>query len=187
MSGRLGGTVALVTGASSGIGEATARSLAAQGAKVAMVARRVERLEKIAKEIAGQGHTALSIEADVRDQDQVVAAVERTVGDFGRLDIVVNNAGLMMHAHGMMPLSPPGPYVPMSYQVPVVGHPGLAHPHMAYGEVAYGDVNYVAGHHHQVHRNNHSHHGHHGHHAYHVPGRSHQRAKSRLGGTERDM
>ncbi len=96
MSGRLGGTVALVTGASSGIGEATARSLAAQGAKVAMVARRVERLEKIAKEIAGQGHTALSIEADVRDQDQVVAAVERTVGDFGRLDIVVNNAGLMM-------------------------------------------------------------------------------------------
>jgi len=99
------------------------------------------------------------------------------------------NAGLMMHAHGMMPLSPPGPYVPMSYQVPVVGHPGLAHPHMAYGEVAfgdvnYGDVNYVAGHHHQVHRNNHSHHSHH---AYHGPGRSHQRAKSRLGGTEREM
>jgi len=96
MSERLKGTVALVTGASSGIGEATARSLAAQGAKVAMVARRLDRLEKIAKEIAGQGHTALSIEADVTDQNQVIRAVERTVGDFGSLDIVVNNAGVML-------------------------------------------------------------------------------------------
>jgi len=96
MSNRLEGCVALVTGASSGIGEATARSLAAQGAKVALVARRVDRLEKLAKEIAGQGHTALSIEADITDQQQAIAAVERTVGDFGRLDIVVNNAGMML-------------------------------------------------------------------------------------------
>jgi len=96
MTERLKGTVALVTGASSGIGEATARTLAAQGARVAMVARRVENLEKIAKDIAGQGHTALAIEADVTDQEQVIAAVERTVGDFDRLDIVVNNAGVML-------------------------------------------------------------------------------------------
>lgn len=96
MSDKLNGTVALVTGASSGIGEATARSLAAQGAKVALVARRVERIEKLAKEIAGHGHTALAIEGDVSDQQQAIAAVERTVGDFGRLDIIVNNAGVML-------------------------------------------------------------------------------------------
>lgn len=96
MADRLKGTVALVTGASSGIGEATARALAAQGAKVAMVARRVENLERIAKDIAGQGHTALAIEADVTDQIQVIRAVERTVGDFAGLDILVNNAGVML-------------------------------------------------------------------------------------------
>jgi NADP-dependent 3-hydroxy acid dehydrogenase YdfG len=96
MSDRLKGTVTLVTGASSGIGEATARSLAAQGSKVALVARRVERIEKLAKEIAGHGHTALAIEADVSDQQQAIDAVERTVGDFGRLDIIVNNAGVML-------------------------------------------------------------------------------------------
>lgn len=96
MANRLEGSVALVTGASSGIGEATARSLAAEGAKVALVARRVDRLEKIAKDIAGSGHAALAVEADVTDQRQAVAAVERAAGDFGRLDIVVNNAGMML-------------------------------------------------------------------------------------------
>jgi NADP-dependent 3-hydroxy acid dehydrogenase YdfG len=96
MANSLDGAVVLVTGASSGIGEATARSLAAQGAKVGLVARRVERTEKLAQEIAGNGHTALAIEADVTDQEQAIAAVERTVGDFGRLDIVVNNAGVML-------------------------------------------------------------------------------------------
>ncbi|MBK5232847.1 MAG: SDR family NAD(P)-dependent oxidoreductase [Thermoleophilia bacterium] len=96
MADRLKGTVALVTGASSGIGEATARSLATQGAKVALVARRVERIEKLAQEIAGHGHTALAIEGDVSDQQQAIDAVERTVRDFDRLDIVVNNAGVML-------------------------------------------------------------------------------------------
>jgi NADP-dependent 3-hydroxy acid dehydrogenase YdfG len=96
MADRLEGAVALVTGASSGIGEATARALAAQGAKVALVARRTERIEKLAQEIAGRGHTALAVEADVTDQRQAIAAVERTAGDFGRLDIVVNNAGVML-------------------------------------------------------------------------------------------
>ncbi|MBK5111930.1 MAG: SDR family NAD(P)-dependent oxidoreductase [Thermoleophilia bacterium] len=89
-------SVALVTGASSGIGEATARSLAARGAKVALVARRLERLEKLAQELAGDGHTALAIEADIADQEQAIAAVERTVADFGRLDVLVNNAGVML-------------------------------------------------------------------------------------------
>lgn len=96
MSDKLNGAVALVTGASSGIGEATARSLAAQGAKVALVARRVDRIEKLAQEIAGRGHTALAIEGDVSDQEQAIDAVERTVSDFDRLDIIVNNAGVML-------------------------------------------------------------------------------------------
>ena len=96
MADRLSGAVALVTGASSGIGEATARSLAAEGARVALLARRVDRIEKLAQEIAGRGHTALAIECDVTDQGGVAEAVSRTVGDFGRLDVVVNNAGLML-------------------------------------------------------------------------------------------
>lgn len=96
MAGRLNGTVALVTGASSGIGEATARLLAEQGAAVAIVARRADRLEALAKAIEGEGGQALVIHADVTDQSQAVAAVERTVATFGRLDTVVNNAGVML-------------------------------------------------------------------------------------------
>jgi NADP-dependent 3-hydroxy acid dehydrogenase YdfG len=83
----LDGTVALVTGASSGIGEATARALAA---------RRLDRLEKLASEIGGDDHTALAVESDITDQEQAIAAVERTVNELGRLDIVVNNAGQML-------------------------------------------------------------------------------------------
>jgi NADP-dependent 3-hydroxy acid dehydrogenase YdfG len=96
VSDTLEGQAVIVTGASSGIGEATARTLAARGARVALVARRADRLEKLASEIAGRGHTALAIEADVTDQEQAIAAVERTVGDFGRLDLLVNNAGVML-------------------------------------------------------------------------------------------
>lgn len=96
MAGRLNGTVALVTGASSGIGEATARALAQQGAAVAIVARRAERLEALAKEIEAEGGRALVIVADVTDQSQAVAAVAQTVAAFGRLDTVVNNAGVML-------------------------------------------------------------------------------------------
>jgi NADP-dependent 3-hydroxy acid dehydrogenase YdfG len=96
MATPLDGTVALVTGASSGIGEATARSLAAKGAKVAVAARRLERLERLAAEIGGQGHTALAIASDISDQAQAIAAVDRTVDELGRLDIVVNNAGVML-------------------------------------------------------------------------------------------
>ncbi len=96
MANSLEGTVALVTGASSGIGEATARALSAQGAKVAVAARRLERLERLATEIGGDGRTALAIASDITDQSQAIEAVERTVDELGRLDIVVNNAGQML-------------------------------------------------------------------------------------------
>ena len=91
MGERLEGTVALVTGASSGIGEATARALANAGAKVAIAARRKDRLDELAQEI-----DAVAIEADISDREQAVGAVERTVDELGRLDTVVNNAGVML-------------------------------------------------------------------------------------------
>jgi len=95
MTKRLDGTVALVTGASSGIGAATARSLAAEGATVAVLARRRDRLEQLADEIRADGRTALVVEADITSRQQAEDAVERVVGELGRLDTVVNNAGLM--------------------------------------------------------------------------------------------
>lgn len=96
MTERLDGTVALVTGASSGIGESAARSLAAQGAAVALVARRKERLEQLAAELGATGARTLVIETDVTDRAQAEAAVARTVAELGRLDTVVNNAGVML-------------------------------------------------------------------------------------------
>jgi NADP-dependent 3-hydroxy acid dehydrogenase YdfG len=93
---RLTDTVALVTGASSGIGEATAIALAAQGATVVLAARRKERLDELAAKIEADGGTALALEVDVTDQAQAVSAVEETVARFGRLDTVVNNAGVML-------------------------------------------------------------------------------------------
>jgi NADP-dependent 3-hydroxy acid dehydrogenase YdfG len=92
----LDGTVALVTGASSGIGEATARMLAARGATVAMAARRTDRLKALGGEIADGGGTALPVELDVSDREAAEAAVARTVEELGRLDILVNNAGVML-------------------------------------------------------------------------------------------
>jgi NADP-dependent 3-hydroxy acid dehydrogenase YdfG len=92
----LDGTVALVTGASSGIGEATAQRLAAEGASVALVARRRDRLERIAAALGANGHQAFVIEADISDGAQAHAAVERTVRELGRLDTLVNNAGLAL-------------------------------------------------------------------------------------------
>ena len=96
MAERLDGTVALITGASSGIGEATARALAAQGAAVALAARRKDRLEQLAEAIRGNGGQALVIETDVIDKTQAQAAIERTVAELGRLDTLVNNAGVML-------------------------------------------------------------------------------------------
>ncbi|MBV9041742.1 MAG: SDR family NAD(P)-dependent oxidoreductase [Acidimicrobiia bacterium] len=97
MSGeRLDGTVALVTGASSGIGEATAQVLAEEGAAVALAARRVDRLQELASTIEEKGGRALVIETDVTDEAQARAAVEQTVAELGRLDTVINNAGVML-------------------------------------------------------------------------------------------
>ncbi|MET7844489.1 SDR family NAD(P)-dependent oxidoreductase [Streptomyces sp. NPDC005356] len=96
MASKLTCTVALVTGASSGIGADTARQLADQGAAVALVARRKDRLQTLAAEIIEAGGTALAVEADITDRDQAEAAVRQTVERFGRLDILVNNAGLML-------------------------------------------------------------------------------------------
>jgi NADP-dependent 3-hydroxy acid dehydrogenase YdfG len=96
MTDRLEGAVALVTGASSGIGEATARALAERGAAVAIAARRKSRLDGLAREIERQGGRALAIETDVTVREQAGAAVRRTVEELGRLDVVVNNAGVML-------------------------------------------------------------------------------------------
>jgi NADP-dependent 3-hydroxy acid dehydrogenase YdfG len=91
-------TAALVTGASSGIGAATAAALAAEGAAVALLARRGDRLADLKAEIESAGGTALVVTADVTDAEQVAAAVQRAVAEFGRLDTLVNNAGLMQSA-----------------------------------------------------------------------------------------
>ncbi|HEY7173305.1 MAG TPA: SDR family NAD(P)-dependent oxidoreductase [Micromonosporaceae bacterium] len=96
MAERLDGTVALVTGASSGIGEATAIALAEQGAAVAIAARRVDRLDSLASKIQSAGGRTLVIEADVTDEVQARVAVERTVAELGRLDTLINNAGVML-------------------------------------------------------------------------------------------
>jgi NADP-dependent 3-hydroxy acid dehydrogenase YdfG len=92
----LNGTVALVTGASSGIGEATAIALAEQGAAVAIAARRKDRIDDLAARITDAGGTALAIESDVTSQEKAEALVNQTVDALGRLDTLVNNAGVML-------------------------------------------------------------------------------------------
>ncbi len=88
--------VAIITGASSGIGEATALALAAQGAQVVIVARRGHRLEKLAQQISETGGKALQIIADVTDETQVRQMVDKAKAELGRVDILVNNAGVML-------------------------------------------------------------------------------------------
>jgi NADP-dependent 3-hydroxy acid dehydrogenase YdfG len=92
----LAGTAALVTGASSGIGAATARRLAAEGAAVGLVARRLDRLTALAGEIKEGGGRTHVVQADVTDQQQAISAVEEVAEWLGRLDTVVNNAGIML-------------------------------------------------------------------------------------------
>lgn len=96
MTGRLAGTAALVTGASSGIGEASALALAEQGARVAVVARRKDRLEALVARIEAAGGSALAVEADIADEAAAIGAVEQTVERFGGLGVLVNNAGMML-------------------------------------------------------------------------------------------
>ncbi|HEX6370855.1 MAG TPA: SDR family NAD(P)-dependent oxidoreductase [Longimicrobium sp.] len=93
---KLSGTVAIVTGASSGIGEATAKELAGQGATVAVLARRKARLDALVADIEAVGGTAFALETDVTVRAQAERAVQLVVDRFGRLDILINNAGLML-------------------------------------------------------------------------------------------
>jgi NADP-dependent 3-hydroxy acid dehydrogenase YdfG len=88
--------VAVVTGASSGIGEATVRSLAAEGAAVVAGARRKERLHGLVEEVTRDGGKAIAVECDLTDEQQAHALVDRAIGEFGRIDILVNNAGVML-------------------------------------------------------------------------------------------
>jgi NADP-dependent 3-hydroxy acid dehydrogenase YdfG len=92
----LSGKVAAITGASSGIGEATAQTLAEAGAAVAIAARRSDRIDALAEKINGAGGRAIAIETDVADEAQANAFVNRANEELGRLDILVNNAGVML-------------------------------------------------------------------------------------------
>jgi NADP-dependent 3-hydroxy acid dehydrogenase YdfG len=87
------GRVAVVTGASSGIGEATARALAADGYRVALLARRLDRITALAEKL---GSGSIAIQADVTDRDSIVAAAERVRQELGGADVLVNNAGIML-------------------------------------------------------------------------------------------
>lgn len=86
--------VAIVTGASSGIGKSAAIAMAKEGAKVAVFARRLEKLEEVKKEIEALGQEALAVQCDVVDEEQVKAGVEKVAKEFGHIDILFNNAGI---------------------------------------------------------------------------------------------
>jgi NADP-dependent 3-hydroxy acid dehydrogenase YdfG len=95
MSNNIEGKVVVITGASSGLGEATARHLAAMGAKVFLGARRKERLDAVVADIVRAGGRAAAMQVDVTRRAEVDAFVRAAVEEFGRMDVLVNNAGLM--------------------------------------------------------------------------------------------
>ena len=90
----LTGKVAVVTGASSGLGQQFARTLSEQGCDVAILARRKERLEEFSKELKQNGHDCLSVSCDVTDEESIKNAIKAVVDHFGKIDILVNNAGI---------------------------------------------------------------------------------------------
>ena len=96
MSQNIDGKVVVITGASSGLGEATARHLAGEGAKLVLGARRLDRLQALAEELKLGADAA--VEADVTDRGQVKRLVDSAVEAHGRVDVIVNNAGLMPHS-----------------------------------------------------------------------------------------
>lgn len=98
MSQNIEGKVVVITGASSGLGEATARHLSAEGATVVLGARRTDRIQHLADEIVDGGGKALAITTDVTDCDQVKGLVDAAVKNYGRIDVIINNAGLMPQA-----------------------------------------------------------------------------------------
>src|SRR4051812_13648082 len=99
MENKIKGKIVVITGASSGMGEAAAKHLSDLGATVVLGARRADRIEKLAKEINSKGGAALAIAMDVTKRDQVKKLVDSAVEKFGRVDVILNNAGVM-------PLSP---------------------------------------------------------------------------------
>ena len=101
--GKLQGKVALVTGASSGIEEPIALALAAEGAQVALAARRIERLEALAQRIAESGGAARALTCDVADEQQVRQAAQQVQDKWGRLDILINNAGVAVLGQSLGP------------------------------------------------------------------------------------
>ena len=90
----LTGKVAVVTGASSGLGADAARAYVEAGANVALLARRFEKLEALAEELRAAGADALPVQCDVTDEESVKAAIEKVLEHFGRIDILLNNAGV---------------------------------------------------------------------------------------------
>jgi NADP-dependent 3-hydroxy acid dehydrogenase YdfG len=92
---KLDGKIVVITGASSGIGEATAETLAEEGATVVVAARREERLSELVERLNGDGGKALAVECDVTDEEQAHALIQRAKDEFGQVDILVNNAGVM--------------------------------------------------------------------------------------------
>ena len=95
MSHNIEGKVVVITGASSGLGEATARLLSHEGAQVVLGARRTDRLQALLQELTGNGGKALAVTTDVTHCDQVTKLVDTAVQTFGRIDVMLNNAGLM--------------------------------------------------------------------------------------------
>ncbi len=94
LSHALNDAVVIVTGASSGIGAATAKEFARHGAQVVLAARRADELAAQASTITGEGHRALAIPTDITDEAQVMRLVEQTIEQFGRVDVLINNAGI---------------------------------------------------------------------------------------------
>lgn len=95
MSNNISGKVVIITGASSGLGEATARHLTEKGARVVLAARRKEKLDALVAELVAAGGQAVAYQTDVTSQDDVKALIQGAIDTFGRLDVLVNNAGLM--------------------------------------------------------------------------------------------
>ncbi|MCU1752741.1 SDR family oxidoreductase [Pseudomonas sp. 6D_7.1_Bac1] len=98
MGNNIAGKVVVITGASSGLGEATARHLSAQGAYVVLGARRLERITALAESLSRGGGRALAVATDVTRAEEVKALVDQAVSTFGRIDVMINNAGLMPHS-----------------------------------------------------------------------------------------